>query len=279
MPAVPSASRAAGIDRPDVVARATARLPWPLQRRIWGARRSLSRRRRRWLEARQNWSRSRPALYHLDRLLEQHLGSGPGYFVEAGACDGYFQSNTYSLERIHGWRGVLVEPVPFLARAAARDRSAHVLNCALVGRDFPSQTAALRYAGGMTIVAGSLRNPSAERAWRETVSQSVLEEPAHDFVVPARTLTSILEEVRAPRIDFLSLDVEGYEAQALDGLDLQRFGPAYALVEVADDPERRSDVERALGDDYETVGRLTPLDILYRHRRVRGDRAPAPIAS
>jgi FkbM family methyltransferase len=212
----------------------------------------------------------------LDRLLEPYLGSRPGYFVEAGACDGYFQSNTYSLERIHGWQGVLVEPVPFLAEAAARDRSAHVFNYALVGRDFPSETVSPRYAGGMTIVAGSLRNPTAERAWRDTVSRSVLEEPAHDFVVPARTLTSILEEVRAPRIDFLSLDVEGYEAQVLDGLDLQRFGPTYALVEVADDPARRSDVERALGDDYEAVARLTPLDVLYRRR---DDGAPPPSAS
>jgi FkbM family methyltransferase len=265
---------------PDAIARATAHLPWAAQRKIWGARRSLSRRRRRWLERRHNWSRSRPALYGLDGLLERYLGAGHGFFVEAGACDGYFQSNTYSLERIHGWRGVLVEPVPFLARAAARDRSAHVFNCALVERDFPADQISLHYAGGMTVVAGSHRSPNAERAWRDTVSRSVLEEPPHDFVVQARTMTSILDEVRAPRIDFLSLDVEGYEAQVLDGLDLERFRPTYVLVEVADDPERRSDVERAIGNGYETVARLTPLDVLYRRRGVAADIRPSsPSAS
>ena len=103
-----------------------------VHRTMWRTRRWASRRRRRLLEARRDWSRSRPALHDLDRILERHLPARPGYFVEAGACDGYFQSNTYSLERIHGWRGVLVEPVPFLARAAARDRSARVFNCALV---------------------------------------------------------------------------------------------------------------------------------------------------
>jgi FkbM family methyltransferase len=261
---------------PDVVARATGHLPWPVQRTIWSTRRLFSQRRRRSLEARQDWSRSRPALYGLDRILEQYLGPGPGYFVEAGACDGYFQSNTYSLERIHRWRGVLVEPVAFLARAAARDRSAHVFNAALVGRDFPADRISLRYAGGMTIVAGSHRDRAAERIWRDVVAGFVLEAPQHDFTVRARTLTSILDEVRAPAIDFLSLDVEGYEAQVLDGLDLERFGPAYALIEVADDPGRQADVERALGDDYEIVGRLTPLDLLFR--RARGA-APASHSS
>jgi hypothetical protein len=57
------------------------------------------------------------------------------------------------------------------------------------------------------------------------------------------------------------------------------FGPTYVLVEVADDPDRRSDVESALGDDYETVGRLTPLDVLYRGRAVSGRRPPSPSSS
>ena len=54
-------------------------------------------------------------------------------FVEAGAFDGYEQSNTYWLERFRGWAECLrVEPVPELYREAKRNRpSAKVFNCAL----------------------------------------------------------------------------------------------------------------------------------------------------
>ena len=99
--------------------------PAPIRRSFWSARRSLARRQRRAREARGDFSRSRPALHDLDRALEALLKDRPpGFFVEAGAFDGYVQSNTYYLERARGWRGLLVEPVPTLARAARRERPA-----------------------------------------------------------------------------------------------------------------------------------------------------------
>ena len=113
------------------VVRLVSRLPAPLRRAIWRSRRAAARASRRRREARGDFSRSRPALHGIDRTIERYLGPGRGFFVEAGANDGFQQSNTYALERIHGWNGVLVEPVPELAREAARERAARVFNCAL----------------------------------------------------------------------------------------------------------------------------------------------------
>ena len=33
-----------------------------------------------------------------------------GFFIEAGAHDGVNQSNTYLIEKVLGWNGLLVEP-------------------------------------------------------------------------------------------------------------------------------------------------------------------------
>jgi hypothetical protein len=51
-------------------------------------------------------------------------------------------------------------------------------------------------------------------------------------VAPARTLTSILGEVGAPkRIRLLSLDVEGGELEVLKGLDFSTYSIEWLLVE------------------------------------------------
>ncbi len=49
---------------------------------------------------------------------------------------------------------------------------------------------------------------------------------------PARTLSEILDSSGVRRIDLLSLDVESFEPQALEGLDLDRHAPDHLLIEV-----------------------------------------------
>jgi len=80
--------------------------------------------------------------------------------------------------------------------------------------------------------------------------------------VPARPLTSILDECQVSRIDLLSLDVEGYEAEVLAGLDLNRYQPRYMLIEVRD----RAAVEALILPRYERVEQMSALDVLYRLR-------------
>ena len=55
--------------------------------------------------------------------IEKILGlskSNPksGFFIEAGAADGEWFSNTLYFERHHGWTGLLVEPNPDLLQSA-----------------------------------------------------------------------------------------------------------------------------------------------------------------
>ena len=47
----------------------------------------------------------------LDQILEGFLNFDSGYFVELGANNGVFQSNTLYFEKYRDWHGVLVEPI------------------------------------------------------------------------------------------------------------------------------------------------------------------------
>ena len=238
---------------------------------------------RRWLWDRRNdigWMRraaferlgsdrySHPSLHDLDRTLGALFPEVGGFFVEAGAYDGFIQSNTYWLERFRGWRGVLVEPVPHLYRRALRQRAgAQVFNCALVPEDPPGGSITMRYAGLMSMVRGAKGGGSEEEAHLLAGDMFGLDDVAYEITVPARTLTSVLEEAGAPRgFELLSLDVEGFEASVLRGLDLDRYAPELLLVEMHDLDAIRPELESVLGDHYRFEGLLTPFDALYRRQ-------------
>lgn len=248
-------------------ARAVTRMPGLRSGRAGDAylrlRRAQRRRRRRRAEARGDRSLSRPSLHQMADRLDAYVDFDGGFFVEAGANDGFEQSNTYHLERFRGWRGVLVEPIPELYREAVTERPAStVVNCALVPFGHTGSTVQMRYGGLMSTVVGAHGSEEDERAYVAPAFLLGLERE-RSVEVPARTLSSVLDEAGAPEIDLMSLDVEGFEAQVLGGLDLERHAPRLLLVELND---RRDAIEQVLGDRYEVVEALTPGDVLYALR-------------
>lgn len=266
---VRAAAAAEGADWRVRAIRTAARVPplrnARLRRQLVEARRRRRRARRLALEASGDWSRSRPALYDMDRKVDEYLPEHGGFFVEAGGNDGFRQSNTYHLERMRGWRGVLVEPIPELAAEAELERPASdVVTAALVPFDHPEPTVTVRYGGLMSVVAGARGGEQAERAWVEQglAFGSLGLEDAYDVEVEARTLTDVLDEAGAPQVDLLSLDVEGWEPQVLAGLDLDRHAPRFALVEVRD-ADAQAQVTAALGDGYELAEMFSPWDAFY----------------
>lgn len=228
--------------------------------------RARRRRQRERLEARGDESQSWPALHGMDRRLAEILPDRPGFFVEAGANDGYDQSNTYALARLRGWRGLLVEPIPALYDETVKTRpESEVRNAALVRHGHPDETVTMRHGGLMSIVSGARGSEEADRAWVAEAFQLGLE---HEYTVevPARTLDDLLIEVGDPAVDLLSLDVEGYEPEVLRGLDLVRRGPAYMLIEVRDPAVDQPPIDALVGDLYDVVEMLSPFDVLYARR-------------
>jgi FkbM family methyltransferase len=233
--------------------------PDGLRKAVFRWRRAWSRKRRTARERRGDFSRSHTSIFGLEEFLEGYLGVRPGVFIEAGAADGVFQSNTYWLERRLGWSGILIEPVPEMAREAALSRpGSTVVQCALVSDAFEDDTISVRYAGAMTHVDSlGRRTPRVPDGRTRSVD------------VPARTLTSVLSEAGVRTVDFLSLDVEGYECPALEGLDLDTIRPRFMLIEVGEGDARRPEVEQVLGDRYELIARPSPIDLFYGLRAER----------
>ncbi len=228
-----------------------------LPERIRAALRSARRRAFEWVGSDRY---SRFGLHGLDLRLDEAMGrQRGGYFVEAGANDGLAQSNTYWLERFRGWTGILVEPIPGLFDAARRNRRhCRVINAALVA-DGATRAVSMRYAHLMSIVEGA-RGSRAEDDRHIEIGRSLQGGIAtYEVTVPAKTLSAILAEAGDPVVDLLVLDVEGYEVEALRGLDLDRHAPQWILIET----DRPAVLANCLGTRYRRAGALSHHDYLF----------------
>jgi FkbM family methyltransferase len=213
---------------------------------------------------------SRPALNDLDCKLSRWLDFENGFFIEAGANDGFTQSNTYYLEKMRKWSGLLIEPEPKLAAECRKNRNQPVMEVALVNSSMDGVQVELHVAGLMSTISGALGDAKATDA-HVRAGLAVQELPVSPMrLVPGRSLSRLLDETglaKGREIDFLSLDVEGAEPMALAGLDFSRHAPRYICVEARDEAA----IAVLLDPHYELVEVLTDegthRDLLYRRKQ------------
>lgn len=203
------------------------------------------------------------ALNDLDKKLERYLDFDGGVFVEAGANDGVKQSNTLHFEACRGWRGLLVEPVPELARKCRLHRPRSIVEAvALVAPTEAGRPVTLRYADLMSVIKGGMK--TAEEEQRHVEAGLKVQEIAKTFEVeaPSATLSGLLDKHGISQVHLLSLDLEGYERKALEGLDFARHRPQFILVEA----RYRDEIEQYLAPLYELKEELSHHDLLFQCR-------------
>ncbi len=151
-----------------------------------------------------------------NHLVWQFFGRAPtGVFVEVGANHPRLLNQTWLLEQ-NGWSGVLVEPNPKLCELLRTERP----------RSRVIQAAAGAVAGEVDLLLGVSDGHS-------TVAPVLTHSPlSGDKVrVKLRPLDDILADAGVTRVDFLSIDVEGFELEVLRGCELKKYSPRLILLE------------------------------------------------
>lgn len=161
-----------------------------------------------------------------------------GFFLDVGTNMPVVLNQTYELEQA-GWSGLLFEPQPELEAEIRASRRATLYQIACGPPERNDSRMRLHLLGGQS----SLRpGTTAHRdEYRETVE------------VPVRTLDSVLEAEGVDKVDFVSIDVEGFELDVLRGFSLSRYRPDLILIE---DHVRTLELHRyLLAQDYRLIER------------------------
>ena len=141
---------------------------------------------------------------NIDQIVLQICGKNK-FFVEAGGSSPTDQSNTYLLEQ-NGWMGLVVEPKTDFNSAYQQIRPNTILeNYALVSKNHIGDTIEGDFSQYMV---GGIYN-------HQNVVRNIQK-------VPCSTLANLLEKHQIKEVDFLSLDVEGYEIEILEGIDFEK---------------------------------------------------------
>lgn len=152
-------------------------------------------------------------------MVLEYLGDKPGIFVEVGANDPVKDSQTWLLEQ-NGWTGLLVEPLTERVEQLRKHRTAKVEAVACGPPELEGSKAKFHISHKKDAL--SSLNPEGAK-------------PGHDFSetrhVQVRTLDTLVKEAGYDQIDFLSIDVEGFELEVLKGATLGQLRPRLCLIE------------------------------------------------
>lgn len=198
-----------------------------------------------------------------DELLK-FVNYKKGFFVQCGGNDGYGNDPTYYLEKVLGWRGIIVEPLPVYSLCKKNRPKSVVYNCAVgpfgLKKD---ETVTFVDCNAMSFVEGSIDNQEEWIAAGER-TQNI---KAKKITVPIKPIQNLIEDYltkhKIKEIDLFVADTEGYEFQILCGLDFSKNSPKYILLEIHKDAELEK-ITKYLGErGYILSKSLQQRDFLF----------------
>jgi len=183
-----------------------------------------------------------------------------GFFVEIGASDGIFYSNTYILENEYQWKGICAEPVPEKYELLCKNRP-NSMCCNHAVYSETGKDVVFDIAHNFDLLSGISENIDCHKHHVEGNKTQI--------TIKTISLNDLLETSNAPLfIEYLSLDTEGSEFKILKSVDFQKY--TFGLIDVEHnyiEPRRTQIRELLISNGYEFI-RQNDFDDCYKHASI-----------
>jgi len=150
-------------------------------------------------------------------VINKYLNKDPnkelGTYVDIGACDPSFLSNTYYYY-LKGWKGLEVDSYPGVKEKFEKERP----------RDSFLRAAVTNYDGEAIMYGRAIENSMVGDRYKKTYNE--------EFKIECLTMDTIMS--RYPEFleaDFMSMDIETNEEKALSKCDFTIFKPRLICIE------------------------------------------------
>lgn len=166
----------------------------------------------------------------LAAMYERYFGRRiDGCFVEVGAYDGDYASNTSGLADI-GWTGYYIEPVPaYYNRCKLRHASNKNITVSQIAIGAEQKTVKINVGGPLSTVRDDVKRLF------ETLDWAKGNFTGEKILVQQLTLENYLIKHKVKhQFELLVIDVEGYEWEILCNFDIMKWMPQMIIIELHD---------------------------------------------
>ena len=145
-------------------------------------------------------------------VLDQLKFKKDGFFVEFGAGNGKDFSNTYLLEKIYNWNGILSEPCKSFHQELVKNRKCKINFNAVSNRS------------GLSVGFKEFKNKHYSKINNDKKNIS--------YFVQTISLIDLLNSYECPKeFDYLSIDTEGSEFEIIKDFDFKYYKPRIISIE------------------------------------------------
>ena len=138
-----------------------------------------------------------------------------GYFVEIGAASGVHFSNTYLLEKLFNWEGILSEPAKVWKKSLKENRTS-ILDFRPVYKNSGEILEFIETDEPMYSTISNYKNSDKHSLVRKNITNI--------YKLETVSLNDLLKEYNSPKIiDYISIDTEGSELEILKNFDFSSY--------------------------------------------------------